>query len=119
MRSGGAVVHQRVGLQRDQRVDIVDGHDADCRLESTDLADVEAHLVGVAHTDADELEQRMPDDLRNNHPADEPGAPHDDPFGHRLTIGPRRLRSALVPPSTKWVLVDELFDGRCYPGQWC
>ena len=79
------VVHQSVRLQLDQRVDVVGGGDAQT-VETADLAHVAADLVRVAHSDADQLEQRVLDDLRDHHPADEARTPHHDPLGHRLRI---------------------------------
>ena len=50
-------MHQRIGLQRDQRVDVVGGGQPELP-ETADLADVAADLVRVAHPDADQFEQR-------------------------------------------------------------
>ena len=80
VRGGGAVVHQRVGLERNEGVDVVGGGHPELGAEATDLADVAARLVGIAHADADELEQRVLDDLGDHHPADKTRAPDDNSF---------------------------------------
>jgi len=56
-------VHQRVGFERDQGVDVVGGGDADRCVQAADVADVAAHLVRVADAHTHQLEQRMLDDL--------------------------------------------------------
>ena len=69
VRGGGPVVHQRVGFERDERVDVVGGRHAQASAEAADLTDVAAHLVGIAHPDPDQLEQRVLDDLGDDHPS--------------------------------------------------
>ncbi len=100
VRSGRAVMHQRVGLERDQRVDVVGGGDADRLGQPADFADVAADFLRVADADADQFELRMFDDLGDHHLADETGTPHHNPFSHappsdrQPPVHPRRLRSA-------------------------
>jgi len=80
-------VHERVGSQRDEFLDRVGGADTgglgEAGLgEAADLGGVLADLVGVGDADADQLERRVPDDLRDDQLADDAGAPDDDPI-HR------------------------------------
>ena len=49
------VVDDAVGLQREQRVDVVGGGDAD-RVDADELADVDADLVGGPRVATDQLE---------------------------------------------------------------
>ena len=82
-------MHQRIGLERDQRVDVVGGGDADRFGQPTDLADVATDFLGIADANADQLEQRVFDDFGDHHPADETGTPHHN-----------TLRTALSHPVT-------------------
>src|SRR5581483_8844724 len=87
----GAVVHQRVGFQRDQGVDLIGGGDAHRFGQSADVADVAADFVGVADADADQFEHRVLDDFGDHHLADEAGAPDH----HSLLVAYRHT----PPPS--------------------
>ena len=98
VRRGRAVVHQRVGLQRDQRVDVVGGGDADRFGQPADLADVAADLLRVADPDTDQLEQRMFDDFGDHHLADEAGTPDHNPFSHPATFRSDEPRFTLSGP---------------------
>ena len=84
VRRGRAVVHQGVGLERDQRVDVVGRGDTERFGQSADLADVAADLVGIADADADQFEHRMFDDFGDDHLADETRSPDHDSLRHRL-----------------------------------
>jgi hypothetical protein len=75
-------VHQGVGPQRDQRVDVVGGGQADRPGKPADFADVVADFLRVADAHADEFEFRMFDDLGDHHLADKAGTPHHNPFSH-------------------------------------
>jgi hypothetical protein len=75
------VMGQGIGFQVDEGLDVVRGRQAD-RADAADLPDVLSHLRRVADADAHELERRVPEDLGDHHPADEPGAPDHDSPGH-------------------------------------
>src|SRR5438477_139348 len=80
-RRRGPVVDQGIGFQVDEDLDIVRGRHAD-GVDSADLPDVLSHLRRSADADAHQLERRVPEDLGDHHPADEPGAPDHDSPGH-------------------------------------
>src|SRR5256885_323967 len=90
------VVGQRVRCLGDQRLDVVGGDDAG-RCEPADLAHIATDLVRIGDSHSYELELRLPQDLGDDHPADEPGAPHHHPLAH------------LGPPTDRW------FSGRPCP----
>ena len=89
---------QRIGHERDQRVDIVGGGDADRFGQPADLADVATDFLRIADADTNQLEQRMFDDFGDHHLADETGTPNHNTFSHtppsdrRPPVHPRRLR---------------------------
>jgi hypothetical protein len=74
-------VHQRVGRERQQRVEVVGGDDAR-GIQTADLAGVTADLVGIRHAHPDQLERGVPHDLGDHHLADEPRPPHHHALGH-------------------------------------
>ena len=82
MRGGRAVMHQCVGLECDQGVDVVGRGDAHRLGQTTDLADVDTDLGRVADPDPDELELGVVEHLRDHHLADETGTPDHDALGH-------------------------------------
>jgi hypothetical protein len=86
-------VHQRIRAQGDQGIHIVSGGEAERLGQPADLTDVAAHLVRVAHTHADQFEQRVPDDLGDHHPADKARAPDHDPLRFRDHASPAAFRS--------------------------
>ena len=74
-------MHQRVGLERDKRVDVIGGDNAHGRL-TADLTGVEANLGWVAHADADEFKLWVAEHLGDNHLPDEAGSPHHNTLSH-------------------------------------
>ena len=79
-----AVVDQRIGLQGDERVEVVRAEDAD-GIAAAERTDVDADLLGVADADADELELGVVEDLVQHELADEAGPPDDDALAHVTT----------------------------------
>ena len=73
----GPVVHQGVGAEGDERIEVVGGGDPR-RCDAADVADVAADLVLVVDADADELEVGVAQHLGDHHPPHEPRAPDDD-----------------------------------------
>ncbi len=84
------VVDDDVGFQREQRVDVVGGGDAE-RLDAGQLADVAAGLVLRPGVAADEFEVRIPGDRRDGALSDISRRPLDDAIWgsvwHSLSIG--------------------------------
>ena len=71
-------------------------------VSAHDFSGVPADLVGVRDADADELEERVVDELGDHHRADDAGAPQDDPLAgyphgraHRSKAA--RTRSSVRP----------------------
>ena len=77
-------MHKSVGLEVDQRVDVIGRGETDRRGQAADLADVAAHLLRIAHADTDEFEERVLHDLRDHHLPDKAGAPHHNSLSHPL-----------------------------------
>ncbi len=77
-------MHQRVGLEVDERVDVVGRSQAQRVGQAADLTDVAAHFVGIAHPDAHQFEERVLHDFRDHHLADKTGSPHHNSLGHPL-----------------------------------
>lgn len=75
---------QGIGFQVDEGLDVVGGRQAH-GVDAADLPDVLSRLRRVADADAHELERRVPEDLGDHHPADEPSTPdHHSPGHHSL-----------------------------------
>src|SRR5450755_3495292 len=92
MGGGRPVVHESIGSQVDQGVNLVGRGQAD-RPDPADLTHIAAHLVRVAHPDTHQLKIWMAHHLGDDHLADKAGTPYDDPFRrfHRSIISPERL----------------------------
>ena len=90
---GGPVVHQGVGAEGDERIEVVGGSDPG-RSDAADLPDVAADLVLVADADPDQLEVRVPQHLGDHHLPHEPRSPDDDPLAlaHGGIIAPGSAR---------------------------
>ena len=86
-------MHQRVGLQRDEGVDVVGGGQPEFPPESADFADVAAHLLRAVHPDADQFEQGVLDDLGDDHPADESRTPDNNALCLRFLHGLHHRRA--------------------------
>ena len=72
------VIAARVGLQRDQPVDVVGGFDAGGLRPAGKLSGVGSHLLGPMRVYADQLHVASADDCVQRPPADVPGGPLDD-----------------------------------------
>ena len=77
------VVYDAVGLQREQRVDVVRGGDAQ-RRDAAELARIAADLVGRPRVAADEFKRRVRDDRLYGALADVAGRPLDNPIALRV-----------------------------------
>ena len=71
------VVDDAVGLQREQRVDVVGGEDPE-RFDAAQLADVTPDLVGTPGVAPDQLEAGVGGDGDDRPPPDVAGRPLDD-----------------------------------------
>ena len=72
-------MHQGVGTEGDQRLQIVGGGDPD-GPDAADLARIAADLVLVVDPDADQLETGVAQHLGDDHLPHEPRTPDDDPL---------------------------------------
>jgi len=81
----GSGVGHAVGVEREQRVDVVGRLDAAGR-QPAQLAGVAADLVGAVHPKADQLEVGAIDDRPEGKLADVAGAPLDDPMTHLARV---------------------------------
>ena len=100
----GPVVHQGVGAEGDERIQVVRRRDPDWP-DAADVAGVAADLVLVVDTDADQLEVGVAQHLGDDHLPHEPRPPDDDPLlvchGDIIASRPgyRDLPPGSVPPS--------------------
>ena len=79
---GHGGVHDAVGLERQQSVDVARCRHAEGAGEPGQLAGIVAHLVGVRHVDADKLEVGMGVDSRQGMATDVAGTPLHDAIRH-------------------------------------
>ena len=79
---GHGGVHDAVGLQREQRVDVTRCRDAERAPEAGQLAGVAPDLVGVGDEEPDQLEVGVGVDAGDGVAPDVAGAPLHDAVGH-------------------------------------
>ena len=84
------VVHDAVGLQPEQQVDVVRGGDAE-GVDADQLPDVDAHLGVGPGVATDQLEVRVGDDRLDRFLADVARRPLHDTDGHLFPLGRRRV----------------------------
>ena len=95
-------MHQRVGFERDQGVDVIGGGDAHRLGQPADVADVAADLVGVADADAHQLEQRVLEDLGITIRPTKPVPQTTTRFAPRCDISTSSSASPRVHPKLRW-----------------
>src|SRR5262249_1097483 len=106
----GAEIRRRrvadaVGVEREQRIGVGGGADAD-RRETAERARILSRLGGAVHPEADQLKLGMTDDAAEGEVSHVPRAPLDDPIGHLRRL-PSQSNGQLVvsdPPSTSTTL---------------
>ena len=76
-------VQDAVGLERDERVDVVGGRDTGVRTGPRELAGVDADLVGAVHAHAHDLEVRVRERRAQRPSTDVPRRPLHDAVPHQ------------------------------------
>ena len=102
-------VRDAVGLEREQRVDVVGGRDAE-RLDAAQLADVAPDLLRRVRVAADEVEHGVADHAAHGRPAGLAGRPLDDRElpAHRAIRSGRRVEVSWSARHTR----DRVLAGR-------
>ena len=78
---GHGGVHHHIGLEGQEGIDVVGGGHAEGAAQPGQLTGVPAHLVGVGHPQADQLEVGSGVDAGDGVAADVAGGPGDDSVG--------------------------------------
>ena len=92
-------VQDAVGLERDERVDVVGGRDTGVRTGPRELAGVDADLVGAEHAHAHDLEVRVRERRAQRPSTDVPRGPLHDAVPHQN------------PPRSAWYRIRTVRTG--------